>query len=118
MYLGIRNESTGGQIWRTRDGWQWEPVVGDGFGDPANIKIESLLAHEGSLFAVTFNEQTGVQVWRSTDGISWELDSANGFGHPNNSSSLWNNAILEYRGRILIGTWNNFDGGELWMSTR
>jgi hypothetical protein len=118
LYLGTRNESTGGQIWRTKDGWQWESVVSDGFGDPANIKVEALLAHEGNLWAVTFNEQTGLQVWRSTDGTSWELDSANGFGHPNNSSSLWNNAILEYRGRILVGTWNNFDGGELWMSTR
>lgn len=118
LYLGIRNEATGGQIWRTKDGLNWEPVVTDGFGNTANIKVESLLVHDGNLFAVTFNEQTGLEVWRTADGNVWEQDSTNGFGHPNNTTSLWNNAILNYQGRIVIGTWNNFDGGALWMSLR
>jgi hypothetical protein len=118
LYLGIRNETTGGQIWRTKDGVDWQPVVGDGFGDLANIKVEALLVHDGLLYAVTFNEQSGMQVWRSVNGVSWELFSSGGFGHPNNSSSLWNNAILRYQGKIVVGTWNNFDGGELWTSIR
>ena len=117
LYLGTRNEVTGGQLWRTMDGLHWEMVIGDGFGDTSNIKIESLLVHDDLLYAVTFNPQTGFQIWRSEDAINWEQIISNGFGDSNNFSTLWNNAFIEYQGHILIGTWNNVDGGELWMST-
>jgi hypothetical protein len=59
----------------------------------------------------------GLQIWRSTDGISWQQIISNGFGDSANFSTLWNNATIEYHEQILIGTWNNVDGGELWMST-
>ena len=117
LYLGTRNDTTGGQIWRTANGMDWELVVGDGFGDVNNIKVESLLVYGGMLYAATFNPLTGVEVWRSADGISWQQFSANGFGNSDNFATLWNNATLEYQGQILIGTWNDNDGGELWMYT-
>ena len=117
LYLGTRNEVTGGQLWRTKDGSHWEMVIGDGFGDSSNIKVESLLVHDDLLYAVTFNPQTGLQIWRSEDALNWEQIISNGFGDTNNFSTLWNNAFIEYQGHILIGTWNNVDGGELWIST-
>jgi hypothetical protein len=117
LYLGTRNEVTGGQLWRTMDGLHWEMVIGDGFGDTSNIKIESLLVHDDLLYAVTFNPQTGLQIWRSADAIHWEQIISNGFGNSNNFSTLWNNAFTEFQGHNVIGTWNNVDGGELWMST-
>ena len=117
LYLGTRNDVTGGQLWRTMDGLHWEMVIGDGFGDVNNIKIESLLVHDDLLYAVTFNPQTGLQIWRSEDALNWEQIISNGFGDSNNFSTLWNDAFIEYQGHILIGTWNNVDGGELWMST-
>ena len=113
----VLNVTTGGQIWRTKDGVQWELVVSDGFGDVNNVKVESLLLHEGLLYAATFNLQTGVQIWRSADEMSWEQISGNGFGDSNNFATLWNNATVVDKGRILIGTWNFASGGELWMST-
>jgi len=116
LYLGTRNEVTGGQLWRTSDGLNWEMVMGDGFGDMSNIKVESLLVHDGLLYAVTFNWQ-GLQIWRSADAINWEQIISNGFGDSNNFSTLWNNALTEFQGHIVIGTWNYVDGGELWMST-
>ena len=117
LYLGTRNEVTGAQLWRTMDGSHWEMVVGDGFGELSNIKVESLLVHDDVLYAVTFNPQTGLQIWRSKDAIHWEQIISNGFGDPGNFSTLWNNALTEFQGHILIGTWNYVDGGELWMST-
>jgi hypothetical protein len=116
LYLGTRNDVTGGQLWRTMDGLHWELVIGDGFGDMSNIKIESLLFHDDLLYAVTFNWQ-GLQIWRSVDGTTWEQIMLNGFGDGNNFSTLWGNALTEFQGHILVGTWNNVDGGELWMST-
>jgi hypothetical protein len=116
LYLGTRNEGTGAQLWRTRDGLHWEMVIGDGFGDTGNIKIESLLVHDELLYAVTFNWQ-GLQIWRSEDAFHWEQIISNGFGDGNNFSTLWNNAVTEFQGQIVIGTWNDAEGGELWMST-
>jgi hypothetical protein len=117
LYVGMRNEGTGGQLWRTMDGLHWEMIIGDGFGDVSNIKVESLLVHDEMFFAVTFNPQSGLQIWRSEDAINWEQIISNGFGDSNNFSTLWNNALTEFQGHILIGTWNNAEGGELWMST-
>jgi beta-xylosidase len=92
-------------------------IIGDGFGDISNIKIESLLVHDDILYDVTFKPQTGLQIWRSEDAINWEQIISNGFGDSNNFSTLWNNAFTEFKGHIVIGTWNNVGGGELWMST-
>ena len=117
LYLGTRNDATGGEIWRTIDGLHWELVVSDGFGDISNLKVESLLVHDDLLYAVTFNPQTGLQIWRSVEGNNWEQIISNGFGDSNNFSTLWGNVTSEYQGHIFIGTWNNVDGGELWMST-
>ncbi|HKY53726.1 MAG TPA: hypothetical protein VJM08_05430 [Anaerolineales bacterium] len=118
LYLGTRNEATGSQIWRTADGAHWELVVSDGFGNINNIKVESLFVYNGLLHAGTFNPLTGVEIWRSANGTSWEQFSANGFGNSNNYATLWNNATVEYQGTILVGTWNDIDGGELWRFTR
>jgi hypothetical protein len=117
LYVGTRNEATGGQLWRTIDGLHWDMVIGDGFGEVNNIKVEALLVHDDLLYAVTFNPQTGLQIWRSEDALNWEQIISNGFGDSNNFSTLWNNAFTEFQGHIVIGTWNNVDGGELWMST-
>ena len=117
LYVGTRNEATGGQLWRTIDGLHWDMVIGDGFGEVNNIKVEALLVHDDLLYAVTFNPQTGLQIWRSEDALNWEQIISNSFGDSNNFSTLWNNAFTEFQGHIVIGTWNNVDGGELWMST-
>ena len=117
LYLGTRNEATGAQLWRTLDGLNWEQVVGNGFGDLNNIKIESLLVYDDLLYAATYNSAMGLQLWRSADGLDWEQVTANGFGDSSNFSTLWNSAVTEFQGEMLIGTWNNAEGGELWMYT-
>ena len=117
LYLGTRNEVSGAQLWRSRDGIHWEQTMGDGFGDLNNVKIESLFLYDDLLYATTFNPYLGLQVWRSADGLVWEQVVANGFGDGNNDATLWNSATLLYQGRILIGTWNDVEGGELWRFT-
>jgi hypothetical protein len=116
LYLGTRNDATGAQLWRTRDGIHWKQVVGNGFSDLNNVKIESLLVYDGDLYAATNNPSMGMQVWRSTNGMRWEQIASNGFGDNGNYATLWNSATIVYRGKLLVGTWNN-NGGELWMFT-
>jgi hypothetical protein len=117
LYLGTRNEVSGAQLWRSLDGIHWEQVIGDGFGDLNNIKIESLFIYDELLYAATLNQAMGLQLWRSADGEGWEQVTANGFGDSNNRATLWNSATLLYQGHILIGTWNDIEGGELWRFT-
>lgn len=117
LYLGTRNEETGAQLWRTLDGVHWEQVVGNGFGDRNNVKIESLLVSNDILYAATFNSFLGLQVWRSADGMTWEQIAANGFGDSSNYATLWNNATVEYQGKLVMGTWNTVEGGEIWRYT-
>ena len=104
----------GAQIWRTADGLHWEMVVGDGFGQVSNVKVESLLRYADLLYAATYNSQTGVQVWRSADGITWEQVIANGFDDSSNYATLWSDATVQYQGKLFIGTWNTASGGEVW----
>lgn len=119
LYLGTRNDDTGAQLWRTKDGIHWYQVIGNGFGDSNNLKIEALVVYDelNLLYAVTYNEAMGLQIWSSANGTSWEQVVANGFGDSGNYSTLWNSAAIEYKGNILIGTWNNAEGGELWKFT-
>lgn len=90
-------------------------MVGNGFGDINNEKIESLYVFEGDLYAVTFNLETGVEVWVSSNGTSWEQINPDGFGDGNNWATLWNSATITFQNHLYIGTWNDTSGGELWM---
>lgn len=117
LYLGTRNDETGAQLWRTKDGIHWAQVISDGFGDLNNVKIESLLVYDDLLYTVTYNSAIGLQLWRSVDGVNWEQVTANGFGDNGNTATLWNNATVVHKGNLVVGTWNNNEGGEVWMFT-
>jgi hypothetical protein len=117
LYLGTLNQATGAQIWRTSDGLHWTKVMGNGFGDLNNIKIESLFVYNNQLYAATNNPSRGLQVWRSADGRNWLPVLVNGFGDSANLSTVWSSATVLYQGQAYIGTWNNSEGGQLWMST-
>jgi streptogramin lyase len=118
LYIGTRNEVTGAQLWRSSNGTDWDPVVQDGFGDLNNVKIESLFTFDGYLFAATQNNMTGMEVMRSGDGSSWSQVSLDGFGDSNTFATLWSDATIAFQNHMYIGTWNNANGGEIWMILR
>lgn len=69
LYVGSRNDVTGGQLFRT-DGTTWEEITADGFGvlpAAANEAIWGLMSYDGYLYAGTLNDN-GAQIWRSTTG--------------------------------------------------
>ena len=116
LYIGTRNNTTGAQLWRSNDGTIWSPVITNGFGDNDNQKIESLNVAYDALYAVLYNDATGAQVWRSDDGSTWSAVQTDGWGDCNNDATLWGNATLMFNDHLLIGTWNDAHGGELWRS--
>jgi hypothetical protein len=132
LYLGVRNDVTGGKLYRTSDGAAWIPVTSNGFGRANNVKIEGTIAYEGSLYALTYNISpltgtvaNGMEIWVSVDGINnWTPDKVGGFHSIYNTNSLWTSAQTVYDGYLYIGTSNNQmdanyqlnNGGELWRT--
>jgi hypothetical protein len=118
LYVGIWNDTTGGQVWRSSNGATWTQAMGNGFGDHSNKKVESLFTFGGELFAATNNDFTGLEVWKSEDGLAWEQVNPDGFGDSNNHATLWSSATADWGNRLVIGTWNGANGGEVWMIVR
>ena len=114
LYLGTRNDAFGAQLWSSEDGTSWSVVITDGFGDSNNIKIESLLVMDGCLYAATYNYATGTEVFRSEDGETWIQLNEDGFRDSGNFATLWNHATIVYQGALMIATWNDSNGGEVW----
>jgi hypothetical protein len=118
LYVGTRNDVTGGQIWRTSDGVNWGQVATSGFGNPLNYKVEGFISALGTLFAFTDNDTTGTEVWSSLDGIAWERSNTPGFGSANNKAvALWSHGAGVLSGQVYLGTFNQEVGGQVWSAT-
>ena len=127
LYLATGDQLQGGsEIWRTSDGWHWEPVVGApspyraGMGNPAHDMIYELESYQDALYAAVLDySRQGGALWRSSDGASWEVivgsDRASyppGFGVPGNIGIV---SLEPYAGRLYAGTTNE-EGAQLWVS--
>jgi hypothetical protein len=129
LYVGMMNNlnlemgTRVGQIYRTKDGLNWERVINNGFGDPNNVKVDSLYTYQGQLYAGTWNEDvntgdfaSGVQIWRSADGLHWTQANQSGFGDPFNWVTHLSVDVAINQGSLYYGTWNPF-GGQVWKLT-
>jgi hypothetical protein len=71
LYIAIANDITAGgavltapgQIMATDGDTVW-PVMEDGFGNPDNGAIMSMISHDGWLWAGTGNSETGFEIWK------------------------------------------------------
>jgi DNA-binding beta-propeller fold protein YncE len=113
----------GGQVWRCTAAsgcdeagdWSLVTATANGFGNPQNREITSLLSFGNQLFAVTLNPSTGLEVWRTSDGNNWGQVGFAGFGDANNSWTYWDNSTTVFNTSLFIGTGNWANGGEIWQ---
>ena len=56
-----------------------QPIMWDGFGNPANTAIEALEVFRGKLYAEASNNAEGATIWRSENGGSWTQVTEPGF---------------------------------------
>lgn len=125
LYAGTYNywksDNPGCELWRCQlcQGSDWQQVpIQKGFGDTENRAIRSLVVFNNALYAATYNGTSGIEVWCSSDGMSWNQVNADGFGDSNNRFPYWDNSVTVSNNGLYIGTWNNTDGGEVWLYRR
>ncbi len=122
----LNYDSSAAELWRTSDGTTWAQVNTDGFGDSNVLRIITLVAFDGQLYAGTDNYDigsrlsNGAQVWRSSNGTTWEKVVDGGFGDNDN----WGvGGLIVYRDQIYaITNQYNYEnpkgtkGMEVWRS--
>lgn len=65
LYYGTHN-LLGGEIWKSKDGINWEQVVKRGFGNPFNTGFWGMQIFNERLIIGTQNPLNGCQIWAST----------------------------------------------------
>lgn len=105
-----------GQVWRCQvcDGSDWQRMVNAGFGNPATNASSALETAGGALYLVIGNYSTGLEVWRTLDGSDWQQVGFAGLGDSNNRAPYWDNSVLGWGNKLLVGAWNMANGGEIW----
>jgi hypothetical protein len=106
LYVGITNATSGGEIWRTADGLEWERVADNGLGVAQRHSLHPWLVYKDQLYVVGgyLNYAAGFDLFRSSDGSKWEQVVENGFGageHRNRDADL-----VEFDGRLYLVTLN------------
>jgi hypothetical protein len=105
------------ELWRSKDGVQWEKVMTGGFGDWHNLRSHSLVIFGGQLYVGTWagdwktgKLESGAQVWRSPDGEHWTQVNSSGFDDPMNWIA---ETVTVYQNSLYYGTGND-KGGQIW----
>jgi hypothetical protein len=108
--------STGGEVWRSSDGSNWQQVNADGFGVVYNAGIPALASFNGFLYASTTPPAGhGVEVWRcqACAGQDWTKVVDNGLG---NADTRGMSALEVFQDRLYLAVGNRVTGMEVWRS--
>ncbi|MEM3397642.1 MAG: hypothetical protein QW724_01360 [Nitrososphaerota archaeon] len=114
VFLGTYNPN-GAEIWRSKDGVNWERIIDNGFNDTGNIAIANMRIFRDQLYVVTFNLK-GLNVFRTYDGKNWEKVVENGFraGEYKNMFGV----LTEINGALYLSTFSTPTVGafQIWRS--
>lgn len=114
LYIGLRNVTMGGEVWRSSDGLHWIRVFAGGLGNPDNGRPYGLIVTGDYLYAVLSNTFSGAEVWRTANGNTWRRTNSGGWGDTGNTFADYNDkAATVFRFDLYIGTIND-NGGEVW----
>ncbi|MEO1592816.1 MAG: hypothetical protein AAFU71_16210 [Cyanobacteria bacterium J06632_22] len=128
--------STGGEIWRTKDGSTWEQVFK---ADPEDVGFRKMIVYDGAIYAGTANGPngpapgdgaysalppfnptntvdytgSGTALYSSSTGESGTWQEVPG-GPSSNPLNASNRAMAVIDGKLWIGTENPISGPELW----
>jgi hypothetical protein len=116
FYIGLRNVTEGGEVWRTSNGVDFSPVFTGGNGNIDDQRPYGLIVYQNYLYLTFSNLVTGAEVWRTSNGSTWEQVGFTGFGDPLNiHADYFDKAATIYNNSLYIGTLNNVEGGQIWQ---
>ena len=104
LYVGTTSAS-GGRIWRTTDGIEWEVVASEGLRDRGNVALAPQLVFRGRLYVVSRNGR-GLEVYRTDDGETWERVVTDGLGAGPQRNVMGSLAAFEDPARMILVTRN------------
>lgn len=111
LYVSVTNPERGGEIWRTKDGYNWERVASGGLGDPTITTLSVEDVYKDQLYVIgtrsgQLDDLRGLDVFRTSDGTSWEkvVDLGFGLGKERSIAGL----ILQFKGYLYLVA-NNMD---------
>jgi hypothetical protein len=84
LYIGVSNPDSGGEIWRTADGLEWERVAEKGLTRSNTILLHPDIVYQDELYAFgtaggTLDNLPGFDLFRTADGTTWEQVVEDGF---------------------------------------
>ena len=111
IYIGVDNEVTGVEVWRSSDGLTWSQVGDDGFGDSNNAYFWNFEESQSELYAsIASSSPSVVRIFKYTAGDGWSQIGSDGLGDSNNTAAyLYNHDSL-----LIAFTYNFFSGSEIW----
>lgn len=112
LYTGIENTNDGAEIWRTSNGTVWQQANLNGFGDPDNVHVGSIVVFNNMLYASTQN-WNGAEIWRSANGINWTNVIDGGLGDPNNYKI---ESLYVFDDHLFAAADNYTTGVNIWKS--
>ena len=110
LYAVTVNHETGFEVWRTKDGDNWEVVVSGGLGDPHNTSGRGLMAFKGFLYVGVENRKAGAQIIRRAikdngdfvQGTEWETVVAEHTHALFGIGNYWFSSMTEYHGTYVM----------------
>jgi outer membrane protein assembly factor BamB len=107
LYVGTSNPNTGGEIWRTADGLQWERVADKGLERSSNTSLTPFLVFKGQLYAIGvsaggLDKLNGLEVYRSASGTNWQKVVTDGFGQGKERNIT--GSLVEFQDRLYLAT--------------
>jgi hypothetical protein len=123
LYVGTDTGWAGlGSVWRTSGSGgppftDWTKVCADGFGDPVNVGVESVVSDGSYIYASTFNPATGTELWRSACSggppfTDWQQVNNDGFGAAATQEA---SALIFFNSNLFCGS-DGTGGCKVWIS--
>jgi len=116
FYIGLRNLTDGGEVWRSSNGVDYSPVITGGLGDVNNMRPYGLIVYADYLYLVVNNPVNGAGIWRTSDGVSWEQVGFDGWGDSSNYFGDYiDKGATIFNDSLFFGSFNSVTGGQIWQ---
>ncbi len=107
LFATTEAQTSGGRVWVTTNGSQWDLFGPPGLGDDNNTQLGAPAVFKDHLYVPTYNTVTGAQIFRLDNGTTWTRVVADGFGNVLNEKI---DGLLVWGGKLIAKVNNRTEG--------